>query len=103
MMFGTMAKQFKLMIIVNALLGLLYVVSSYFIWAERDTWSKWNIASKWTPIIIEPYHIPNTPQVQMPIFPMYNFPFILFCVMFLINLYFIIRFQLRKETEQAPS
>ena len=98
-----MSKQSKLMIIVNALMGLLYVVSSSWIWTEVDKWVKWNIASDWTPLIIYPYHIPNTPQVLMPIFPLWNFPFIIFCVTLAVNLYFIVRLQRSKETKRIAS
>jgi hypothetical protein len=95
-----MSKQFKLMIMVNALLGLFYVISSYWIWAEINKWVKWNIASNWTPILIYPYRIPNTPQVQMALSPLWNFPFILFLVIIGVNVYFIIRLQRSKETKQ---
>ncbi len=91
------------MLSVNAVLGLSYVISSYWIWAEVDKWSKWNIASIWTPISIIPYRIPNTAQVQMPILPLWNFPFMLFCVILAVNLYFILRLQKTKQTKQTPS
>jgi hypothetical protein len=89
----TMSKQFKLMIIVNAFLGLLYVISSYSIWAEINRWGHWNITSIWSPILITAYRIPNLPTVQMPVGPLWNFPFILFWVILGVNIYFIVRLQ----------
>jgi hypothetical protein len=47
----TLQLKHKVMLLVNALLGLLYVVSSYWIWAEVEKWFKWNIASNWTPFL----------------------------------------------------
>ena len=94
-----MSMKFKLMIMVNALLGLFYFVSSYWVWAEVDKWVKWNIASNWTPFLIYPYRNPDLPQIQMPILPLWNFPFILFCVIFGVNVYFIVRLQRSKEKQ----
>jgi hypothetical protein len=100
---ATLQLKYKVMVLINALLGLLYVVSSYWIWAEVDKWVKWNIASNWTPILIYPYRISNTPQVQMTMTLLWNFPFIIFCVMLVINLFFIVTLLRNKETKQNPS
>jgi hypothetical protein len=97
-----MLKIAKYAIAANVLVGLLFVLSSYFIWAEVNRWSVWNIASKWSPILITAYRIPNAPTVLMPVGPLLNFPFILFWVMFAVNLYFIIRLQRSKETKSNP-
>jgi len=75
-----MSKILALMILFNVLIGLLFVASSLYIWAEVEQWSGWNIASIWSPIIISAYRIPNTPQVEMPVGPVWNLPFILFWV-----------------------
>jgi hypothetical protein len=98
MVMTTLELKHKVMLSVNALLGLLYVVSSYWIWAEVEKWFKWSIASNWTPFLIYPYRNPDLPQLQMVIPPLLNFPFILFCVILAVNLYFIIRLQ-RIETK----
>ena len=98
-----MSKQFKLIILANVMLALLYVVSSYIIYVDINQWSKWNIASIWTPILVTPYHIPNTPQVQMPVGSAWNLPFMLFWVILAVNLYFIIKLQKSKETQQVLS
>jgi hypothetical protein len=91
------------MVSVNVFLGLLYVISSYWIWAEVNKWVKWNIAANWTPILIFPYPIPDTTQIQMAIFPLWNVPFILFCVILAINIFFIFSLQRNKVTKQTPS
>jgi hypothetical protein len=86
----------KHVISANILLGILYVISSYYLWAEVKNWSKWNIASVWSPILIMPHRIPNTPQVQMAIGPAWNLPFILFWVMLAVNLYFYLSHKANK-------
>ena len=47
-----MLKVAKYAIAANVLLGLLFILSSYFIWVEVDRWTMWNIASKWSPTLI---------------------------------------------------
>jgi hypothetical protein len=74
----------------NSILGLLYVLSNYWIGSELSKWSSWNVGSNWTPFLIFPYRIPNTPQVAMAIDPIWNFPFIIFLVTLAVNLYYII-------------
>ena len=74
-----MPKQFKLiMILVNTLLGLLYVISSYLLWEELNNWDDWNIQSTWTPFYVYPHRISNMPTVLMPVQKMLNLPFIVF-------------------------
>ena len=97
-----MLKIAKYAIAANVLLGLLFILSSYFIWVEVDRWTMWNIASKWSPTLITAYRIPNAPTVLMLVGPLLNFPFILFWVMLAVNLYFIIRLQRSKETKSNP-
>jgi hypothetical protein len=96
-----MSMKFKPMIMVNAFLGLFYVVSSYWIWAEINKWVKWNIAINWTPFLVYPYRNPDLPQIQMPTLPLWNFPFILFLVIIGVNVYFIVRLQKNRETKPA--
>ena len=93
-----MHMQLKIVIFVNVLLSLLFVVSNCSIWVEVKQWSLWNIASVWSPIYITPYRIPNTPQVQMPILPLWNIPFALFWVAMAVNLYFVVRLLRTKKT-----
>jgi hypothetical protein len=98
-----MLKIVKYEIITNIALSLLYVISSYLIWTDVSQWSKWNTASIWSPLLITAYHIPNTPQVQMPVGPAWNLPFILFWVMLAVNLFFIVKLQKSKQTKQISS
>ena len=58
--------QLKYILAVNGLLGFLYVISSYYLWADVNRWTSWNIASIWSPILITGYRIPNLPTVAMP-------------------------------------
>ncbi len=94
-----MSKQFKAVIIANGLVSLLFVLSSYFIWSNVNQWSRWNIASIWSPILIEAYRVPDLPTVQMPVGPEWNFPFMLFWVMLAVNLYFILKLQRTKTPD----
>jgi len=81
-----MLKQFKLlMILVNVLLSLLYVISSYLFWQELNNWYDWNMQSTWTLFYVYPHRIPNMPTVLMPVPPMLNLPFIIFCIILAIN------------------
>ncbi len=86
-----MSKQLIYAIFVNLILGLLFVVSNYYVWFNVNKWNGMNIASIWDLFSITPYRIPNTPQVQMPINPLLNVPFMLFWVVIAVNLYFIIK------------
>ncbi len=88
---------------INAFLGALYVISSYLIWFELDKWSRWNIASLWNPILVQPYHIPNTPQVLMPIFPLWNVPFILFVIMLAVNVFYLLKLHGSKQAKIIPA
>jgi hypothetical protein len=85
------------MLSVNGVLGLLYVLSNYWIGSELSKWSSWNVGSNWTPFLILPYRIPNTPQVQMALTAIWNFPFIIFLITLAVNLYYIISLQRAKR------
>lgn len=100
---GEAALQLKYMLSVNALLGLLYVISSYYIWVEVNKWTVWKVGSNWSPILIYPIRNPDLPQVQTIILPLWNLPFILLWVILGVNVYFIIRLQRNKETKPTPS
>ncbi|PVX24302.1 MAG: hypothetical protein CW691_08090 [Candidatus Bathyarchaeum sp.] len=81
-----MAKAFKLLIIlVNALLSLAYVISSYILWEELNFWYYWSHQSKWTPFWVYPHRIPNLRELERPIQPMLNLPFIIFCIIIITN------------------
>ncbi len=81
-----MSKRFTLlMILVNALLSLFYVVSSYLFWEELNNWYDYNMQSTWTPFYVYPHRIPNLPTVEMPVPRMLNLPFIIFWVIIVTN------------------
>ena len=80
------SKQFKLlMILVNVLLSLVYVFSSYNFWEELNNWADWNMQSTWTPFYVYPHRILNLPTVEMPVQKMFNLPFIIFWVIIVTN------------------
>ncbi len=86
-----MSKQLVWAILVNVIIAVFFVVSNYYVWFNVNKWNGMNIASIWDLFSITPYRIPNTPQVQMPINPLLNVPFMLFWVVIAVNLYFIIK------------
>jgi hypothetical protein len=92
-----MRQTVKYAIGTNIVLCLLYVLSSYFLWIDVNQWTKWNIASVWSPFLITAYRIPNAPTVEMPVGPAYNVPFMLFLVMLGANLYFILKIAQQKH------
>ena len=80
------SKQFTLlMILVNVLLSLVYVFSSYNFWEELNNWYDYNMQSTWTPLYAYPHRIPNMATVMMPVPPILNLPFIIFCVIIITN------------------
>jgi hypothetical protein len=91
-----MMKQFKIMILVNALMGSLFIVFNiiYDYFANMPT----NHAL-WSPLWLRFYNYVIAAQfgdvgVQEP-----NFSFYFFWTLLLINVYFIIRLQRSKETK----
>ena len=82
-----MPKQFKLLLIVlNILLGLLYLSSSYALWQELNSWYDYNMQSTWTPFHVQPHRIPNMPTVTMPVPTILNVPFITFLIAVITNI-----------------
>ena len=81
-----MSKQFKfLLILVNVMLSVLYIISSYSFWEELNNWYNYNMQSTWTPFYVYPHRIPNLPTVLMPVQPLLNLPFIIFSVIIVTN------------------
>ena len=103
-----MFRQFKIMIFFNCLLGLLYVVSNYVLWniITGASWTYYGAVATWSPLYVTPTYYPPIPQRQywvgfsMPA-PLLNTPFILFWVMFAMNLFFIIKLGRNKETKSS--
>ena len=96
-----MSKQFKLMIMVNALLIFLFLIANYALWNMVNSNTHLGhtvmnplnvIESMWGDVVDgEIYRIDG-----MGIMP--NFPFWLFFVAIAVNMYFIFRLQRTKET-----
>jgi hypothetical protein len=92
-----MHKIAKFAIVVNAVLALLYVVSSYFLWSiisGRD-WKYYGAAASWSPLYVTPTYtqpIQQTPHLVGSFIPMemVNIPFLLFLTMFAINILTIV-------------
>ena len=93
-----MLRQLRTVIIVNALLGVLFVYSNYALWDTINGfrsmgWGK----TDWTPLIV------NVDTGMLVPLPLINVPFILFWVLLITNLYFTVSLQRSKETKQTPS
>ena len=94
-----MDKQFKLMIFVNILLGLLFVAFN-FIYSSLATGDH---RALWSPLSLTFYNIRAAVTIgdigaQYP-----NFAFYFFWISTIINIYFIFRLQKSKETKQNTS
>jgi|WetSurSiteA1Bulk_404760.scaffolds.fasta_scaffold219338_2 hypothetical protein len=91
-----MNKQFKLMIFVNILLGLLFVAFN-FMYSNLATGEHRGL---WGSLWITFYNIHSVGDigVQYP-----NFAFYFFWVLMIVNVYFVYRLQRSKETKQTPS
>ena len=71
-----MEKAFKLvLLLVNALLSVYYIISSFYLWDELNFWYDWNMQSIWTPFYVYPYRIPNMDTVLTPVHAILNLPF----------------------------
>ena len=102
-----MSKQFKLIILVNALLMLLFVLSEYSIGNELNSYPNDLRYIRWSPFVIQDVHagaLINGNWVAVGATTLtINFPFWLFFVAIAVNLYFMFRLQRSKETKQTPS
>jgi hypothetical protein len=93
-----MSKQLKLMLFVNAVLGLLFVYSDYYIWSLLNNTRALSVVNTdWSALLIQ---VDTGMDFLTPII---NFPFIIFWVLLITNLYFIYRLARNKETKQTPS
>jgi hypothetical protein len=102
-----MSKQFKLIILVNALLILLFVLSEYQIGNELNSYPNDLRYIRWSPFDIQDSHAyafvnGNLVGIGAHVL-MLNFPFWLFFTAIAINMYFIYRLQKSKDTKQTPS
>ena len=90
-----MSKQLKLMILANVVLGLVYVASTFVLWRDIGGWVNDGDVS-WSPLFITPLQGPYFlgPPVRVPLV---NIPFLLFLVIFAVNLYFIVKLGRNKE------
>ena len=106
---GSVYKQLKLMVLVNVLLGLLFIVSDYFLWSfiSWENWSYNGAVPSWSPLYITPTYQPPIeprPYIVSPTpVPHLNIPFLLFLAMFAANLYFIIKLGKSKEAKQSTT
>jgi hypothetical protein len=93
-----MPKEFKLMILVDVLLGFFFIVSN-LIYDYFGNMPSHN--ALWSPLWLTFYNynpITDDVGVREP-----NFSFYFFWALLLVNVYFIIRLQRSKDTKQNPS
>ena len=88
-----MEKAFKLvLLLVNALLSVYYIISSFYFWEEMNNWYSWNKQSTWAPFWVYPHSIPDLPTVAMPVFKTLNRPFVIFCMIIVTNCIMLIAY-----------
>lgn len=93
-----MSKQLKLMILVNVVLGLLYVVSNFIFGYFANLPS---IIAQWSPLWLTFYNYDYIAEFGGEIVaPIPNFSFYFFWVSIAVNLYFIVKLGRSKETKQ---
>jgi len=90
------SRQFKLMLLVNAFLGFLFIITNFI----YDYFG--NMPSHhalWSPlsIIFYNYTFPSIGAVEP------NFSFYFFWVLMIVNMYFLFRLQKSNQTKQNPS
>jgi hypothetical protein len=91
----TMPKQFKLMILVNILLSLLFIAFNFM----YNSLVTGDIRAIWSPLSITFYNVRSFGDVGLA-YP--NFAFYFFLVLMIVNVYFILRLQRSKETKPNP-
>ena len=83
----------KIAIVVNFVLALLYVVSSYYLWSvvNGPSWSYYDAVASWSPLYVTPTYtqpIQQRPYLIGSSIPMemVNIPFLMFVTMFASNI-----------------
>jgi len=97
-----MQKQFKLMILANVFLSLLYVYTNYLIWASFSESTAWFHSIHFDPFIIDyykDYFVNGQMMGYNGKFNLVNYPFWLFFIAIAVNIYFMYRLQRSKETK----
>ncbi len=74
-----------LMIFINLLLAVVYIFSSVHFWEEMNNWYDYSMQSTWTPFYVYPHRISSVSEIEMPVMPMLNLPFIIFLVTIITN------------------
>ena len=100
---GNMQKIARKAIVINILLVLLYVLSSYFLWSSVNWWNTYDIKADWSPILVTPIypHLNPMPSFPMSIQPLPNIPFLSFWLIPAANLYFINKLIEAKKQSQT--
>ena len=90
-------------IVINIILVLLYVLSSYFLWSSVNWWNTYDIKADWSPILVTPIypHLNPMPSFPMSIQPLPNIPFLSFWLILAGNLYFINKLIEAKKQSQT--
>jgi hypothetical protein len=96
-----MIKQYKIMIFVNILLGLLFIASNLIYDYFGNMPSHHAI---WSPLWLTFYNYQFAETIGGEIGVLEpNFSFYFFWVLMAVNVYFIVRLQRSKETKQNPT
>jgi|WetSurMetagenome_2_1015567.scaffolds.fasta_scaffold1054886_1 hypothetical protein len=94
-----MLKVAKVAIVANLIMGLLFLYSNFSLWSLVNAEYPYLINSHWSPLgISAPHYYVNSNgslDIMQRVFSYFNFPFWIFFVALVVNLYFI--YKISKE------
>jgi hypothetical protein len=96
-----MSRQLRDLILIDLVLGFLYLLADYGVFAQADSFGREGYGFAWSPILIHPKAYQNTPTFSGVIPSIINFPFLLFCLTVVANIGFVYRIQRSKDTRSA--
>ena len=99
---GSVYKQLKLVILVNALLGLLYAFFSFSLWEDVNRLFNVGYGTQWSALKVTAFPIAESIHM-VPVQQMNNIPFWIFWIMLAANLYFIIKLERNREEKQGTT
>ncbi len=90
-----MHKIAKIALALNLILGLLFLISSFSLWLSVNSEYPYLTVSHWSPFMVVASHYyvnaDGTFDIAQGIFLSWNFPFWIFLILLIVNLYFIIK------------
>ena len=85
----SMTKEFKIMLLANSLLIVLFLYANYYVWVNVN--NRYYFIRSWSPVEFGLDTI--NPMVPIPLLWVINLPFFVFWLAIALNLYFIVKLQ----------